>query len=194
MEISANMEKAKSGSFAKMPRFSKTSRWILSLGAFLIIFFLLFTLTNQEKARTEGLQKALDASRTKVIAPAQDITALQDTLDKERQLLQNAQSQFPGSNSSIQMLENFIKLADSCGLEITGSALTVGIPDKAISPVYRINTYTLQLDGEAARVPNFILGLSKFPATEIISIDITPALVESGVDSATITLDCLVKD
>ncbi len=199
MEVATNMQKSKTGSFAKVPRFGRASRWILALGAFLIIFFLFFTLTNQEKAKSLDLQKTLDASRAKAVAPvSQDITALQDNLDKERQLLENTRAQFPGRDSNVRMIDDLVKLAKSCGLEITGSELATGATEKVAvgnnAASYAINSYELTLSGEAGRVPNFILGLSSFPTVEVKSVAITPATDESANDTAQVTLDCLIED
>jgi hypothetical protein len=196
MEVATNMNKSKTGSFTKMPKFSKTSRWILSLGSFLIIFFLLFTLTNGEKTKSADLQKMLDATKAKAVAPvSQDIAVLQDTLEKERQLLENTKAQFPGPNSNVQLVDNFVKLAKSCGLEITSSTLTTGLADKvATGASYVSYNYELLLAGEAGRVPNFILGLSALPTLEIKSVNITPAADESSADSAKISVDCLIGD
>jgi hypothetical protein len=196
MEVATSMQKSKSGSFTRVPKVSRTSKWILSAGAFLIIFFLLFFLAGREQKTTESLQQSL-AGIQKASAPTQDFAALQDVLAREQAQFEQVQSQFPGQNSTVQMVDNFMKLAKSCGIEITGSSLGTGTTDisgakAAIS--YNSHNYTLQLTGEVARIQNFILGLSKFPTTKIKEITITPSAAEATMDTAVISVDTVIKD
>jgi len=199
MAVMTDMQRQRTGIFSKLPRLGTASRFLLLAGIFLIIFFVLFTFTNQEKALTEELQNTLSnlVIAAGPAAPAASAGEIESAISLEQQNYNNLLLKFPVPDNTVKIFDDIFKLADSYDLEVTSLSYGEGyttLETGSDSLSYNVQNYYIGLSGEAAKMQSFIAGLSKFPTAVVNTLTIVPSGTESNLDIGNVDIQLYIRE
>ena len=152
----------------RLPKLGRVSQLVLLIGGFLVIFFPIWYV-NQEQAKQQvelsatlsNLQKMLAVSETpkaKYEAELAQITAETEA----------AKAVFPRSNQAPEIVDSLLELAELNDIYVTQTKITTSAPKGSTSPVL---TFELGLKSQCAQFQNLLLALGdRLPTSQIIGV------------------------
>ncbi len=174
---------------------------VLFAGIFLIVFIPLFLIYRDQTANQDTinqqlaiLQKATGGQQSPDVQQAN----LETLLIQTRRGIDSKNSAFPDLDQSPEIIDQFLELAKTNGMEITKTMVSYStqiIKVGTTNTDFPSITFDVDLSGQIPKFQNFLLDLDqRFPTATIQKVAFKPAAKEGDRDTANIVISILGKE
>jgi hypothetical protein len=182
--------------FSRLPKLGRLSQLILLVGIFLIILIPLILIQNQQKLEQTQYQEQVAMLQKILSTPYTQAATLEDQIRQADASLNLTRDKFPTIYYSREALNELFKIADSNGVDIVKAASTIGqvvITQGTVKTTYPSLQCNLTVDGDSAKIQNFIIDIKKMETCRINVVTFNMAMDINKVDEAILNLDILLQ-
>jgi cell division protein FtsL len=192
-----NDNKPKKAAKIKPSRLGKTSRVVIIVVVFLMVFAAIFYVYQQQTAKQFELGQELSSLHNKVSAQSNTGSDLEVQTSRAEQYLADVKSSFSSPDEAPEILDELISLAKANDMEITSTRITrtkgtFNIEKQKVEfPVLKLQ---MGFRGQVPKFQNFMLSLeSVLPASQIkeLGMQVTQEEGEQDIGSLSIEIYCL---
>jgi hypothetical protein len=182
--------------FSRLPKLGRVSQLVLLIGVFLIILIPLILIQNQQKLERNEYEQQIAMLQKILATPYTQAATLQDEISQAETTLNVVKNKFPTEYYAKEALNEMFDIADSDGVDIIkaeSSIVDLTIVEDAIQTTYPSLLCDLSLEGDSAKIQNFLIDLKELETCRFNVITINTAVDENSEDTAVISLHVVLQ-